>query len=270
MSEKLMCTNNYTLFENDQTNRDVGNTAKLIKSMQKYGNIAAYPIHVVKRGDKLHVKDGGHRLAAAKHLGLCVYYVVCKDDEVCIAEINNAGRGWSLADYVSSFVRAGNEEYIKLQEFHEETGLPLGTSARVLYGEQAQSGSADKVVKAGTFKVKAEAYAWRIASIIKALDPLTPVARNTIFMNAISRCCLVKGFSADQFLRNALKAPYKLTLQASLEGYMDMCEMVYNHHLHGENKIPLKFLANEASANRMASKGFRGIEAKKAALARGF
>lgn len=246
-------TNRYELFSQDIVNRNVANIKKLMISMKRYGFIKAYPLHVVRNGSGgFIIKDGGHRFAAAKELGLEVYYVVCQDDNISIPEINNTQRSWKMRDYVDSHAKAGNHEYIKLRQFHEDTGIPMQLCARLLYGEQARSGNADRYIKAGQFRVKNYDYALRVASIVNAIGQFSKLANNIEFVNAISRCCLVAGFHEDRFIKNAQRCAPMLVPQATLDNYMDLCEAIYNDHMSAKNRIPLKFEANIASAKRNA------------------
>jgi hypothetical protein len=248
-------TKKYDMFVNDEANRDVTNIRPLMKSMKLYGFHKAYPLHVTKGKDgKLHIKDGGHRFEAAKALGLEVYYVVCDNDEISIPEINNTQRRWKLKDYVSSQVRMGNEEYLKLQEFSRSHDISMQASARLLFGEQAMSGNADKYVKSGAFRVRDEDYASRVASILVALAPVTKLVKHSVFINAVSRCCLLKEFDAARFVRNAQRMAAQLVPQATLDAFLDLCESIYNDHMGVKSRYPLKFEANLASAQRNKNK----------------
>jgi hypothetical protein len=75
---QIRCTRDYAIFVRDMENRRLRTSEhkKLRQSMEKYGFLPCYPI-VVKRDDvgRLHVKEGNHRLAFARELALCVYFV---------------------------------------------------------------------------------------------------------------------------------------------------------------------------------------------------
>lgn len=256
----LLKTTNYDRFINDPTNRTVSNTKKLISSMEKYGYIPAYPIHVVPHNGRFAIRDGGHRLEAARATGNPVYYVICDKNNISIPEINDAARHWSTNDYVDSHIRSGKREYLILKKFAEDNQIGYRIAAQLLLGNQAADGGAfAQKLKDGTFKVIDYAYASRVASIIRALRPSIPMVNNVLFIAAISKVSRIKGFDVDRFIRNATRLHASFSTRATMDDYLDLIEMVYNDHTRN-NRLPIKFLANEESARRKTA----GLMSRKA------
>ena len=253
---KLEKSSAYGEFQQHPENRDINENhiRRLCKSMQKHGFLEAYPLHVTNGKGKKLIKDGGHRFEAAKRLKIPFYFVLCEPRDLSIPEINNNQKAWALRDYVASYVRQGMAEYIELKEFHENYHLPLQLCARLLFGEQAQSGNADKAVKAGTFRVKNRKYAEMVVGIICALRTVSPLILNTQFQNAISKCCLVTGFDSIRFCRNAHRMAGVLQPQATIDDYLRLCEIVYNDRIRANNRFPLAFEAKLASDIRNPTK----------------
>ena len=133
-------TTNYEMFQLLDFNRDVSKTRKLEASMKRHGYINAYPLHVVKENGKLRIKGGHHRFFVASKLGLPVAYVVCEDN-ASIHELEAATTRWSLDDYLTSYVRMGDADYIAIQKYQQRTGIATGLCVSMLGGEMASSGN---------------------------------------------------------------------------------------------------------------------------------
>lgn len=158
---KIQVTRNYDKFELLAFNRDVKRTTALERSMERYGWIDAYPMHVVPNGGvKLKIKAGHHRFTVAKKLGLPIKYVVCKDQGETIHELEVATTPWTLKNYLDSFVRCERPDYISVKEYHEKTGINLSQCISMLGGDLASSHNMGKKFKDGTYKVKEWGREW--------------------------------------------------------------------------------------------------------------
>jgi hypothetical protein len=249
--EMIRWSNNYDQFENDSNNRNVTKTSELARSMKKNGFIKSFPLTVVRgKNGKFIVKDGGHRLAAAKMLEIYFAYIVLEECEFSIAEINSTSRHWSIVDYVDCYVRQGNKHFVELKEFASSHKLPLSICASLLAGNQAKSHNTGKRIKEGTFVIKSREYALSVASIIKALRSVCKISNNTLFINALSKCVFVKEFDSARFVEKAVRCGASLVPQTSEDGYLSMIEDIYNNAARANTRVPLKFLANNATTER--------------------
>lgn len=247
---KLKMTYNYNLFTNDPTNRNVTKVGTLVQSMKEYGFLPAYPIHVVYRNGQLFVKDGGHRLAAAKITKNPVYYVVLEDIDISIPQINSGQTPWSGADYVDSYIKRGLEEYIKLSEFCRRYRIPLTIAAPLLLGRQPNAAAYITDIRRGTFKVKNEQMANQIMLLVEAIRPFFKQAASRFFIGAIYRCFMVKEFDHVRFCKKAKKHRHLFEHKATIDDYLAVIEQVYNEQARKNDRIPLKFMANQAAEKK--------------------
>ena len=100
-------TLDYSIFQNYTTNRDVrmGHVADLVNSIETRNLLYTQPITV---NEEYFVIDGQHRLAAAKSLGLPIYYIVCPGlTERDIPRLNSVMKLWLMADYLDHYVGLG-------------------------------------------------------------------------------------------------------------------------------------------------------------------
>lgn len=251
---QLKQTKEYRLFKFDPTNRPVGKKVKkIIASMKVRGFLPAHPIACVPSGSAMAIKDGQHRFEAAKSLGIAVWYVCSREYEnVSIAGLNKDIVGaWTPYDYIGSFKGQGKADYLTLQQFMDETKLPAGCAASLLYGQQANSGNALEAIRSGTFKVRDIAYARQVANVMEAARKHVPWSRHASFIEAISKCARVASCKTNLLAEKINNYPFLLRLQPTVDGYLDVLDEVYNYH--SRDKIPLKFLATEASKKRQAA-----------------
>jgi len=133
-------TKNYKIFEHLECNRKIDENAlkKLMESIQSRNLLAFRPISV---NDKMQVIDGQHRLEAARRLNLEIYYEVQKDLKVSdIILLNNNQKQWKLDDYLNYWCENGNDEYLKLKRYLEETHLKINLALKLLNGNTGQTG----------------------------------------------------------------------------------------------------------------------------------
>ena len=114
-------TTDYGMFREMPFNRDVTEkrVAKIIASFSEKEILN--PIVV---NEYCEIVDGQGRYEALKQLGRPIKFVVAYG-----ADINDCRRmniyntNWNWADYINSYAKAGNPNYIRLQSCAEETGL---------------------------------------------------------------------------------------------------------------------------------------------------
>ncbi len=245
---KLLSTLDYSRFDLCQFNRNVQKTRHLRDSMKRHGFIPAYPIHCEVLGSRLLIKAGHHRFEVAQDLGLPVYYVI-SNDVATIHELEKATTRWSVTDYLESHVKCGKPDYIVLQNYFHETGIPLGLCIAILGGESAGSGNKLQEFKDGRFVVRGEQHAKDIKSVVMPCRALG-IAINEMFVSSLSRCLRVPEFSIDTFLTRARSNISAFRKCRTLKEQMQLFEDVYNYKAHLENKLALCFLADKAMAAR--------------------
>lgn len=256
MSQKptLQSTKDYTKFELCQFNRNVEKTKHLKDSMKKHGYIPAYPIHCVRLPNgRFQIKAGHHRFEVAQELGIAIYFVV-SNDGATIHELEKSTIQWSQKDFLQSFVRCGNSHYIRLQEFHDRTGMPLGICIAMFTGRTASSRSKVEKFKHGEFTIDewGAAHAEQVAAIVRFCCDVGIKANDSIFIQAVSRCLCVSQFSAETFKKRCESNASMFRPCRTLDEQTDLFESVYNRNATIANRLPLAFLANQAMAQRLA------------------
>jgi len=248
---KLGCTNNSKNFELLSFNRDVGKTVRLEESMKKHGFIPAYPIHCVRNGtDKFKIKAGHHRFYVARKLGIPFYYVVC-DDNASIFELEDTTEKWTVKDYLAAHSRLGkNHDYLKLDEYVEQTGIGIKSAMSMLAGQSAGSGNFGHEFKNGTYKIREDSdHAWVVKDIVLHAKKCGVAFYNkNLFVQAISKIVWVDNFSISRLKSKMHLFAGFIEKKANLQQYLEMMEEIYNRQ--SRDKVPLAFLAAQKAKER--------------------
>lgn len=216
-------TNNYTLFEQDDTNRDFRPNPDLKKSMETYGFLPEHPIVVVAGNSaRFRIKDGGHRLSYAKLLGLSVFYVVSDNDALSIPDINKAARRWSLQDYISSFCRQGNENYKSLEVFSKTHGIDSGACAKILGNGELSA------VKSGAFRVTKFEHARDVVAVCDAISRHAKWGRHHTAVASVHMVLSYSEVVLSVLLDRIATNPGKLRQPVNVQDGILMLEGIYN------------------------------------------
>lgn len=145
---QVKSTKDYHMFKKNDANRpiDRSNLKRLINSIKTQNMLEYRPIVVDK---DFRIIDGQHRLEAAKHLGIEVFYQMNKqaEDQDMIL-LNTTQKKWALEDYVNYYITKGNTEYIKYKEYAYKIGVDL----MEMINSIARGGNDTKTIRNGALK----------------------------------------------------------------------------------------------------------------------
>ena len=259
MSSVLRSTKDYGMFDRSKENRPVElSTRRVLRgSMEKYGWIKAYPMHVTRGNNgRLVIIDGQHRFEIAKELSLAVWFVET-ENHVDVAEINNAQKKWACKDYAGSFAQRGNSEYVKLLQFADKHSLPVMSAISMLSGTSSRN--RDEVYKSGKWKIDSLGFAERVVSIFNTVKRYDRNICKENLITAISTCCRITGFQDERMIHSINRCSDKLRPYSTSSAIMEMFEDIYNF---GRRDIfPLKIEAEKVLRKRniMFSKAEREL-----------
>ena len=137
-------TSNYHEFDFAEYNRgvDAAHVRKLKKLIKEMG--LRQPISVTPTKE---IIDGQHRFHACRELGIPIKYIV--DDQLdmsAVVDLNNASKPWTVQDKVLSYAAQGNEDYVKLVNFHNDCKemdkrISMRIASMIAQGSASNSGS---------------------------------------------------------------------------------------------------------------------------------
>lgn len=151
-----------------------------------------------------------------------------------VMEINTNSKGWSIRDFINSWIVLDKPDYRILRNFIERYGLSATIAASMLRGYVNLRGGGDtaRLIKSGDFKVASESFAEVMANQIVQLRPYAE------FEPATDReliCALMKLSNNDMFDFSRLISKMKLhglklQKRPSEKYYILHVEELYNHH----------------------------------------
>jgi hypothetical protein len=227
-------TSNYEQFDFNELNRGVddAHVRRLTKNIKVHGLVQ--PIIVTASG---HIIDGQHRFHACRELGLPLQYIIRDEMEMSdVVQLNNMSKPWSVMDKVESFAAQGNQNYIKLLEFHAECKevdpkFSIRSASFLAQGSSAHSNKKNGTSLGGG--------TWRFRSskedALKRLFALSQFKRfpfylNNNFVTAFLRCMrTVEDFDWKELLKKAEMNPHLFIHAGTTQEYMRMFEVVYNY-----------------------------------------
>jgi hypothetical protein len=118
MLDSIQSTTDYTIFHSIPGNRKVikSHVQKLIASIQTENRLHLHPIIVKEANGRYYVKDGQHRLEAARRLNYPVYYVLDEGDLDLTIINDQIQRTWKTYDYLNFFCIKKEREYELFQD----------------------------------------------------------------------------------------------------------------------------------------------------------
>lgn len=243
MNAKLECTTDYDLFESHSYNRELRDLSLLKSSMIEHGFRPSSAIHVVRNGNnKLKIKRGHHRFAAAKELGLPVWYIV-DDDTMSIYEWEFDSRQvWTLYDFAKSYANAGNENYQKALNYANDNRLPLSIAMPIVAELPVGSWNKEQQhnARAGKYIAVDTDYAIEMSDLIQILrQEGIPFATHRQFLTALSMAIVVPGFDKQIFKSRVKQYPKLMKNRATRHDFLEEIEILYNYHA-SRNRLDIK------------------------------
>jgi hypothetical protein len=226
-------TYNYEMFKTLEGNRDTNNShiQKLIKSMEEI-----YIISPIIINSDLCIIDGQHRFESAKELGLPIRYIIDKNADLRAVQLLNAkSKDWSPNDYMESYIKLGNQEYIEYKKFLKRYKFTHQVCQSLLCGVA----SGTELFNNGDFKITQYKFAERVADF--TLDSLEYYegSKRRSYIYAITSLMKNKNFKEIEFLRKLKKQRSKMYDCAKTSQYIDLIEDIYNYR--NKNKVNLRF-----------------------------
>lgn len=141
-------TTDYSIFEKHKSNREIDNLnlKRIIFSLESQNMLEFRPILV---DEDMRVIDGQHRLEAAKHLGLPIYYQITHEEQTeDIILLNANQKPWVMDDYINYYISKGKLAFQKFRDFQTAYNLTTGFLLRMLKSTRDR---AHHEIKIGTF-----------------------------------------------------------------------------------------------------------------------
>ncbi len=230
---KVYKTKEYKAFSHLAENRELNerHVHALMESFVKDG----YLFTIIYVNEKLEIIDGQHRFEAAKRKHLPVYFIVMPNwgiREVAVLNVNSSD--WTMEDFMNSYAKGGNENYIRFKEFYDKHPFDITTAEHILFGKRSNGKSTNdfrtgKILLSEGQVTKGVIKARRIACF-KDFHPKGWKSRN--FVEAMLILLNTKGYDNDHMVAQLKKYPEMLLLDAKslrVEEYHKIFVEKYNY-----------------------------------------
>lgn len=239
---KVLKTKDYGMFKFRKDNRSIISThvKELTRSMKERGWV---PGSLIIVNEKMDIIDGQHRLVSAQQLGIPVEYLVMKGlgEEEMVGQ-NVSSRNWTKYDFLDSFVKKNNYNYVVLQRFLNK--YPDFNITEMMMFLSNSYTSVDKVQFVnGGFRIRDERIAVQWIESIMKLKPLFEKGYNkSHFVRAIVKLLSTKKneFNIDDFVHKVKLRPGSIFICSNVDQYLLMIENIYNFNRKG-GKVNLRF-----------------------------
>lgn len=233
-------TYDYGKFKTVRGNRDVSrkHLDNLKKQIERENLLPWNPIVV---NGNMEVIDGQHRLQAASELGLQVSYIVSPDGDIRdVMSMNTNSMQWKAQNYVNSYADRGFAQYVMLNRFCVEKGLPISTAMELLGG--VTGGLAYATLKNGTFLSNQWDAAGKVADFITGLRPFVKphvFTQRAFIRSARAFYLLEKPFPNGELVRKLEASGRTVEIEGSVKEYMRQYEDALNWKRQNANLIRL-------------------------------
>jgi hypothetical protein len=247
---KLEKTNNYDLFVTNSEQRPISqqHAKKLASSIQQFGFLPSKPIQCYRKGGRLVVVDGHHRLEAARATGAHLYFIVeGEESQRTMGPENILVKKWSGLDFARMYAARGSKDYQELIRYNDR-GIPLNMAASMLINNGAASGNANAAIIEGTFKIKCRRQAEAVCSMIETFGGKNEAVHSRAFISAYSKCLMWDGFSNEAFTKRMRENLIMLEKTSNAEQMLTVIEGIYNKR--SRSPVALKFHVEEAARKR--------------------
>ena len=235
MNNKILQTNNYSLFGKVDGNRTVNPTHvnNLKISMKKID--LKIPIVV---NDKMQVIDGQHRLKARQELGFPVFYIIVNGLGLSETQrANSCAKNWNDKDYLDSYVQQNFSHYKSYKKFRETYQFGHSETLAILSGKNAAGGNNSKEFREGEFSVSDLERATEWAEKIYQIEPYYKGFKRRSFLSAIIRCFKHDQYVHEDFISKLSYQSSKLVDCTSADQYLRIIDEIYNFKRKPEDKI---------------------------------
>lgn len=236
-------TTDYDLFQLLPENRpvDPGHVRKLVAQISERNLLRSQPLEVTAG---LGLIDGQHRLAAARELGLPVYYKIGDQlSEEDITALNMARKNWQATDYLHMWTMRRKPAYVAFTDFRQRHPRISFSNSKILLSGGPGGAGADEF-RRGLWDGADDAdvvLADEVAGLVEQIADEVPSfkqAFHTGFVGALYHCATkVEGFDAKEMIRTILAQPLSLVPCASHKQWLQMLGTIYNWRKAEANRL---------------------------------
>lgn len=252
-------TTDYDVFLFDPANRPVDRKRvdRLKAAIQRHNLLRSFPIVISTENSKWFVRDGQHRLTAARELGVPIYYTF--NDEMTQQDVIDVGantKPHSTQDRLHMYCVQGRPEYLKLQAFCGRYPWILISVAINLchYGDRATMGFDE-----GEYLCNDLEFAEEVIQGVLQLARFFPFYKERVFVLAVAQLFEHEGYRHERMLAKLEFQQNKVVKCVDIPGYMRIFNEIYNYKSKENDRFELRPL-NAGSKKRRTDRRYRNAK----------
>lgn len=223
----------YSKFRRLGSNRDVlsGRLNKLMASISE-----KYILNPIVINEYYEVIDGQGRFEACKALGKPIHYIIAKGATIedC-RRMNKYNSKWALTDFVDSYSKALNINYMVLKNTCEDTKMNLSRVLRLANRGGSERGGSTKmsIIESGKLIFTAED-AKTVKMAVKAANEIREALQFTLrpndaFYTSVKIAVETDGYDHDRMLKNCKACRSTYNQMSNLGAQLKEFERIYNY-----------------------------------------
>lgn len=242
IQENVFYTTKLDAFRFLDDNRDVNpaHVDALVKSFKE-----KYLPTIIYVNEYMQIIDGQHRVEAARKTQKPVYFYIQPGwgiKEVRILNVNS--KNWSGEDFMISFARSGNENYLRFKDVFEKFSFPITSLLMIIKNDPDNRGADSKVIFNKGKLIFTEEMATDVtvrASRVEEVGAFHPQGKSKMtFVSACLSMFKATGYDHKLFLGQLRKYPDELltnSTRLSEPMYKEIFKRVYNYKRRLENRL---------------------------------
>lgn len=235
-----------------QRSINAAHVRKLAASMKDKGFLPSFPITVLN-GGTMKILDGHHRVEAAKIAKVPVYFVQI-DEDLSMSAINSTQKGWTILDYLMSYVRQQIPEYIRFYNWMGRYGFAAPELSIIsLLGSS-------KNFKLGTMRLRSERHIAKIAKMRDHIVSNTGIKSRARMIEMLHHFTLTPELDDDRLMAGFLNPNKAIKVARDSDGFLAAFEEAYN--FKRREKAPVAFIVRESGRGRKAMALKKGRESR--------
>ena len=237
----ILSTREYDMFRYDPLNRplDPRHVDELVEAISAKNLLREYSILVTS---DMVIVDGQHRHAAAKRLGVELFFQVSPRMQIKdAAAVNRTNQEWRTEDWLHHFCQQGFPEYLKVKEFwNRYSWMGLTTAYKLCASGTRVHNNMFVAFTSGEYVANNLEFAVKVADAAETFRPWVKFWRDQRFVTAVANAHRIEGYDHARMLRKMEYLSSKLTKCADLNSYFAVFTEIYNYKERAENHLLFK------------------------------
>jgi hypothetical protein len=231
-------TIDYSIFKEFSSNREVDqkHVKRLVSAINKKNLLHVNPIVV---DDNMRVIDGQHRLAAAKILGVSIFYIQDNIQRSDISMLNSNQKNWNAMDYINFYTVEKKDAYVQLSKLMNHYP-DMATSALISLSNSEGKRNIQEL-KDGNLEVLNIDHCREICALCAELNKRfnADFVFDSRFPLALSKALNDDNWRTETFIEKIEASPRSFVRCHTKEQYVEMIEEIFNRYL-SKNQIKIR------------------------------